>query len=194
MVVALNIIFEALHIPKVTHPNYPSCQRLRKVSKDELSSLFCETPSSWGDRQNTSCSTFAKGPRILNMAMTFILHPLSHYNTITEPRARILLSFMEDLSINFPSHFILSFIDVYKDTMTRDKLIFHFAIMRPQTKTAAPPTSIAPSISAPFSSIGGVTFEAIMTQLVHMDAHLDTLSDELCQVNIVLVISRDDKL
>ena len=130
MVVALNIIFEALHIPKVTHPNYPSCQRLRKVSKDELSSLFCETPSSWGDRQNTSCSAFAKGPRILNMVMTFILHPLSHYNTITEPCARILLSFIEHLSIDFPSHFILSFIDVYKDTMTRDKLIFHFAITR----------------------------------------------------------------
>ena len=33
-----------------------------------------------------------------------------------------------------------------------------------------------------------------MTQLVHMDAHLDTLSDELCQVNTVLVVSRDDRL
>ena len=28
------------------------------------------------------------------------------------------------------SHFILSFIDVYKDTATRDKLIFPFAIIR----------------------------------------------------------------
>ena len=34
-----------------------------------------------------------------------------------------------------------------------------------------------------FISAGGVTLEAIMAQLVHMDAHLDTLSDELCQVN-----------
>ena len=31
--------------------------------------------------------------------------------------------------------------------------------------------------------MGGVTFKAMMTQLVHMDARLDTLSDELCQVN-----------
>ena len=30
---------------------------------------------------------------------------------------------------------------------------------------------------------GGVTLEAIMVQLVWMDACLDTLSDELCQVN-----------
>ena len=30
---------------------------------------------------------------------------------------------------------------------------------------------------------GGVTLEAIMAQLVWMDAHLDTFSDELCQVN-----------
>ena len=62
--------------------------------------------------------------------MTFVLHLLSHYNTITEPRARFLLSLIEDLSINFPSHFILSLIDVYKDTTTHDKLIFPSAIMR----------------------------------------------------------------
>ena len=62
--------------------------------------------------------------------MTFILHPLSHYNTIIEPRAHFLLSLIEDLSIDFPSHFILSRIDVYKDTTTRDKLISPFAIMR----------------------------------------------------------------
>ena len=220
MVVTLNIIFEALHIPKVTHPNYPSCQRLRKVSKDELSSLFCETPSSWGDRQNISFSAFAKGPRILNMVMTFILHPLSHYNTITEPRARFLLSLLEDISIDFPSHFILSLIDVYKDMVTHDKLIFpftttrllchffvscpkstRFSVMcainaatvrrsetqlrprRPRTETTTPPASSTPSTSAPSSSAGGVTLKAIMAQLLRMDARLDTLSDELCQVN-----------
>ena len=82
------------------------------MSKDELSSLFCETPSSWGDRQNTPCLGFAKDLRFLNMVMTFILHPLSHYNSITEFRARFLLSLLEDISIDFPSHFILSFIDV----------------------------------------------------------------------------------
>ena len=62
--------------------------------------------------------------------MTFILHPLSHYNIITEPHARLLLSLIEDLSIDFPFHFILSVIDVYRDTVTRDKLIFPLAIMR----------------------------------------------------------------
>ena len=62
--------------------------------------------------------------------MTFVLHPLSHYNSITEPRARFLLSLIEDLTINFPSHFILSLMDVYRDTMTHDKLIFPFAITR----------------------------------------------------------------
>ena len=89
---------------------------------------ICKTPSSWGDHQNTLCSAFAKGLRILNMVMTFVLHPLSHYNTITEPRARFLLSLIEGLNIDFPSHFILSLIDVYKDTVTRDKLIFSSAI------------------------------------------------------------------
>ena len=62
--------------------------------------------------------------------MTFVLHPLSHYNFITEPRARFLLSLLEHLTIDFPSHFILSIIDVYKDTASRDKFIFPSAITR----------------------------------------------------------------
>ena len=50
MVVTPDIVSEVLHVPRVVHPDYPSCDRLRTMSKDELSSLFCETPSSWGDR------------------------------------------------------------------------------------------------------------------------------------------------
>ena len=126
IVVTSDIVSEVLYMPKVAHPNYLDCKCLRTMSKDELLSLFCETPSSWGDHQNTLCSAFAKGPRILNMVMTFILHPLSHYNTITKPRARFLLSLIESLTIDFLSHFILSLIDVFRDTMTHDKLIFFF--------------------------------------------------------------------
>ena len=88
IVVTPELIFDELHILQVEIPYYPSCPRLQTVSKDELSSLFYETPSSWGDCQNTPYSGFAKGSRYLNMVMTFVLHPLSHYNSITEPRAR----------------------------------------------------------------------------------------------------------
>ena len=117
-------------MPRVAHPDYPGYAHLRTVFKDELASLFCEIPSSWGDRQNTPCTAFDKGSRFLNMVMTFVLYPLSHYNTITEPRAQFLLSLIEDISIDFPSHFILSHIDIYKDTATLDKLIFPFTITR----------------------------------------------------------------
>ena len=130
IVVTLDIVSEVLYVPRVVHPDYPNCDRLRTVSKNELSSLFCVTPSFWGDRQNTPCSGFAKGPRFLNMVMTFVLHPLSYYNSITESCARFLLSLLEGLSINFPSHFILSLIDVYRDTATRNKLIFPLALTR----------------------------------------------------------------
>ena len=112
MVVTLAIVAKVLHIPRVTHPDYPSSERLRDVSKDDLTSLFCKTPSSWGARQNTPCSTFAKGLRFLNMVITFVLHPLSHYNTITEPHTQFLQSLIEGLIIDFPSHFVLSLIDV----------------------------------------------------------------------------------
>ena len=130
IIVTLDLISEVLHVPRVVHPNYPGYNHLRTLSKDELMSLFCETPSSWGDRQNTRYSTFAKGPRFLNMVMTFVYHPLSHYNSITEPCAWFLLSLIKDLSIDFPSHFILALIYVYRDTMTRDKLIFPLTITR----------------------------------------------------------------
>ena len=100
------------------------------MSKDKLKSAFCECPSDWGECQFTYCSSFTKGPRFFNMVMIFVLHPLSHYNSITEPRARFLLSLLEHLTIDFPSHFILSIIDVHKDSASHDKLIFPSAITR----------------------------------------------------------------
>ena len=118
--VSPDIVSKVLHILGVAHPDYPGCDRLKTMSKEKLMSTFCERPSNWGDRQFTLCSAFAKGPRFMNMVMTFVLHPLSHYNSITEPRARLLLSLLEHLTIDFPSNFILSLIDVYRDMVTRD--------------------------------------------------------------------------
>ena len=46
-----------------------------------------------------------------------------------------------------------------------------------------PPSSTTLSTFAPSSSIGNVTLEDIMVQLVRMNARLDTLNDKLCQVN-----------
>ena len=100
------------------------------MSKDELMTAFCERPSDWGDRQFTLCRPFTKGPRFINMVMTFVLHPLSHYNSITEPHARFLLSLFEHLTIDFLYHFILSIINVHLDAASRDKLIFPSAITR----------------------------------------------------------------
>ena len=119
-----------LHVLRVEHPDYPCCEHLRTVSKGEIISAFYERPVDWGDCQFTPCKAFTKGPRFMNMVMTFVLHPLSHYNTIIEPRARFFLSLLKHLTIDFPSHFILSILDVYRDTATRDKLIFPSAIMR----------------------------------------------------------------
>ena len=125
-----NIISKVLHVLRVAQPDYLGCDRLRTVSKDELMSAFCEHPSDWGDHQFTPCSAFAKGPHFLNMVMTFVLHHLSHYNSITEPCARFLLSLLELLIIDFPSYFILFILNVYRDTATCDKLIFPSAITR----------------------------------------------------------------
>ena len=85
---------------------------------------FYERSFDWGERQFTPCRPFAKGSRFMNMVMTFVLHPFSHYNSITEPRAQFLLSLLEHFTIDFLSHFILSIVDVHLDSVSRDKLIF----------------------------------------------------------------------
>ena len=124
------LVANVLRVPRIEFPYYPSFKRLRTVSKDELMSSFCERPTAWGESLFTPCRPFAKSPRFMNMVMTFVLRPLSHYNSITEPHARFLLSLLEHLTIDFPFHFILSIIDVHLDSVSRDKLIFPFAITR----------------------------------------------------------------
>ena len=192
---------------------------------------FCETPSIWGGKQNTPCSGFAKGLRFLDIVMTFVLTPLSHYNSITEPHARFLLSLLQDHTIDFLTYFITSILDVYQDTVTCDKLIFpsvitrilrhssipipdspYFTTMgaidagsvrrskaqllpkRPHVESTGPVASAVPSTSAPSSSAGDVTLEAIIVQLQCMNARLDTLSNELCQVNTRVSLQHDDNL
>ena len=44
------LVADVLWVPRVEFPDYPSCERLRTVSKDELISVFCEHPYEWGER------------------------------------------------------------------------------------------------------------------------------------------------
>ena len=81
------LVADVLHVLRIEFLDYPSCKRLRTVSRDELMSSFCERPTAWGKRLFTPCRPFAKSPRFMNMVMTFVLHHLSHYNSNTEPRA-----------------------------------------------------------------------------------------------------------
>ena len=104
-----------------------------------------------------------------------------------------MLSLLEDISIDFPSHFILSLIYVYRDPATRDKLIFpsaitrllrqvsfpkspHFTVMsaidattiqrsEAQLRPRRPKieTATPPASTTPSSSASGVTLKAIMT-------------------------------
>ena len=48
--VTSQLVMDVLRVPRVEFPNYPSCERLWTVSKDELKLAFCERPSKWGER------------------------------------------------------------------------------------------------------------------------------------------------
>ena len=66
------LVADVFRVPRIEFPDYPSCERLRTVSRDELMSAFFERPSSWGERLFTPCRPFAKGLRFINMVMTFV--------------------------------------------------------------------------------------------------------------------------
>ena len=65
------LVAYVLRVPRIEFPDYPGCERVRTVSRDEVMSTFCERHIAWGERLFTPCRPFAKGPRFMNMVMTF---------------------------------------------------------------------------------------------------------------------------
>ena len=67
----------------------------------------------------------------------------------------MILSLLDGLTIDFPSHFVLFVIDVYRNTTTRDKLIFpsaitwilhHFSVSYPKSTHFSPICAIDTAI------------------------------------------------
>ena len=50
IVVTPGLVFDVLRVPMVKHPDYPGCECLRTVFKDEMIFSFHEHPANWGDR------------------------------------------------------------------------------------------------------------------------------------------------
>ena len=50
IVVTPELVSDVFRVPRVEFPDYPGCEHLRTVSKDELKSAFCKRPSNWGER------------------------------------------------------------------------------------------------------------------------------------------------
>ena len=47
--VTLQLVADVLRVPRIEFLDYPNCECLRTVSKDELMATFCKRPSNWGD-------------------------------------------------------------------------------------------------------------------------------------------------
>ena len=45
ILVTPQLVANVLYVPRIEFPDYPSCERLRIVSRDELMSSFCERPT-----------------------------------------------------------------------------------------------------------------------------------------------------
>ena len=49
------LVTDMLRVPRIEFPDYPGCECLRTMSRDELMSAFYEHPSAWGERLFTPC-------------------------------------------------------------------------------------------------------------------------------------------
>ena len=49
IVITPQLVIDVLHVPRVEYLDYPGCDCLRTVSKDEMISAFCKRPSNWRD-------------------------------------------------------------------------------------------------------------------------------------------------
>ena len=49
------LVANVLRVPRIEFLDYPGCERLRTVSRDELMSAFCERLIAWGERLFTPC-------------------------------------------------------------------------------------------------------------------------------------------
>ena len=54
ILVTPQLVADMLHVPRIEFPDYPSYERLRTVSRDELMSAFYERPTAWGERDRKS--------------------------------------------------------------------------------------------------------------------------------------------
>ena len=55
IIITLQLVADVLHVPRIEFPDYPSCECLKTVSKDEFMSSFCERLTAWGERLFTPC-------------------------------------------------------------------------------------------------------------------------------------------
>jgi len=49
------LVADVLWVPRIEFLDYPCCECLRTVSRDELMSAFYERPSAWDERLFTPC-------------------------------------------------------------------------------------------------------------------------------------------
>ena len=50
IIVTSQLVTDVLRVLRIEFPDYPSCERLRTVSKEELMAAFYERPFDWGER------------------------------------------------------------------------------------------------------------------------------------------------
>ena len=102
-------VSEALSVPLVHKPTYPYTEFLLV---DDIMSLLCGCPISWGIEPRINSCEFTKLNSLYLRISCHNIYPISHVHTVPIDRCAFLYAFVTDGSMCFPSMFIQTIVDI----------------------------------------------------------------------------------
>ena len=100
---------KALGVPIVHKPTYPYT---KFPAVDDMMSLFCGCPVSWGYEPRINSCEFTKLNSLYLRITCHNIYPISHVHTVPIERCAFLYAFVIDGSMCFPSMFIQTIVDI----------------------------------------------------------------------------------
>ena len=111
----------------VRKPTYPYIDFL---VVDDMMSLLCGRPISWGTEPRINSCEFTKLNSLYLRISCHNIYLISHVHTIPLDRCAFLYALVIDGFMGFPSMFIQTIVDIYRSTSKSQKLFFPMYIYR----------------------------------------------------------------
>ena len=120
-------VSKALGVPLVHKPTYPYSEF---PSVDDMMSLLCGRPISWGTEPRINSFVFIELNYLYFRISSHNIYPISHVHIVPIDRCAFLYALVTDCSMCFPSLFIQTIVDISRSKSKGQKLFFPMYIYR----------------------------------------------------------------